>query len=138
MVSMELWIFSFDSYSSVILLIPWIMVEWSLPPKREPILSKDASVIFLDRYMAICLGFAISLLLLLDLIWSKVIPKCSQTTSMISCGVISFGLSGEMMFCNSSIATSMVICLCSKLEYASNLFKAPSSSRILDLILVAM
>ena len=92
---------SLESYSSANFLMPWIMVEWSLPPSKEPMESSGISVMVLQRYMAICLGLAISLLLFFEIIWSSEIWKCSETTSMISWGVISLGLSGVIIFWSS-------------------------------------
>ena len=65
--------------------MPWMIVEWSLPPKSWPITSSESEVMVLQRYMAICLGRAISLLLVFEIIWSTEMWKCSETTSMMSC-----------------------------------------------------
>ncbi len=89
---------------------------------------------FLQRYMAMCLGLVTSLLLLFEIIWSIEISKCSLTFSMMSCAVISFFLSGVMMFCSSFFARSSVMSVFSSLAMASSLFSAPSSSRMLDLM----
>ena len=121
-------VFSFELYSSVILLIPWIIVEWSRPPNKAPMEAKGVFVNVLHKYMAICLGLAMSLLLFLEIICSNEIWQCSDTASIISWGVISFGLSGVIIFCSSFIAISSVISVLTRLPNAKSLFNAPSSS----------
>ena len=92
----------------------------------------------LHRYMTICLVRARSAVLFLETMSSGFTPKCSETTLIISSGVISFCLSGEMMSFKASSASSKEGFTLFNLEKAIILLKAPSSSRMLDLMLVAI
>ena len=66
---------------------------------------------------------------------SLLTPKCSATTSKIREGVISFGLLGYITSFKASSARGSVKSTLFNLAKARILLKAPSSSRILDLIL---
>ena len=137
MVSIVFFNDSFLLISSFILLTPCNTVEWSLFPKDLPIFWSDKSVNVLQRYIDICLGITISEFLFEEHISSGLTWKCSPTIFKINWGVISFGLLGKIIFCNSLSAISNVILTFSRLENAISLFKAPSNSLILDFILVA-
>ena len=96
------------------------------------------SVIFLHRYMTIWRGRTISAFRFLPFSSVTGTLKCSETTSMISSGETARVSSGEIISFKASAAKGMSIGLFSRLERAISLFKDPSSSRILDLILLAM
>ena len=83
--------FSFISLD--ILLYPCITVEWSLFPKSAPICGKDIPAISLHRYIAICLGNAISFDLLLPAKSSLSMLKYLLTVSFIKSQDITFSFS---------------------------------------------
>ena len=127
--------FSFISFE--ILLYPCITVEWSLFPKSDPICGNDIPATSLHKYIAICLGNAISLDLLLPASSSLSILKYLATVSFIKSQEIIFSLS----YLNSFIifsANSIVIGLWVKDARATILLKTPSSSLIFESIFVAI
>ena len=127
--------FSFISFA--ILLYPCITVEWSLFPKAAPIWGKDIFATSLHRYIAICLGNAISLDLLLPARSSLSMLKYFATVSLIKSWEITFSLS----YLNSLImfsANSIVIGLCVNEALATISLKTPSNSLMLESILVAI
>ena len=90
----------FFKFSSVLISFaifsaPWIIVEWSRPPRRLPTLLKEYSVSSLQRYINICLGKTISDVLFFELMSAGSILKCSLTTLRINSGVIFFWASGD-------------------------------------------
>ena len=93
--------------------------------------------ISLHRYIAICLGKAISLERLLPDNSSLLILKYLATVSLIKSQEITFSLS----YLNSLIifsASSMVMGLCVKEALATTLLNTPSNSRMLESILLAI
>ena len=127
--------FSFISLD--ILLSPCITVEWSLFPKSAPICGKDIPATSLHRYIAICLGNAISFDLLLPDRSSLSILKYLLTVSFIKSQDITF----SFWYLNSFIifsANSIVIGVWVKDALATILLNTPSNSLIFESILVAI
>ena len=83
----------FSLTSFLILLYACITVEWSLPPKSIPICGKDMFAISLQRYIAICLGNAISFDLFSPDNSSLSMLKYFETVSFIKSHDITFSLS---------------------------------------------
>ena len=129
---------SFLPISLPILSAPWMIVVWSLPPKYLPIVWRGMVVMLRQRYITICLGYTTSLFLFWEEISRGVMPKWSDTTWIISYGVISLEAPGEIRSFKASSASSIVISFLSNLERATIFVRAPSNSLILDLMLVAI
>ena len=129
---------SFLSISAPIFSYPWIIVVWSLPPKYLPIACKGVSVMLRHRNITIWRGKTTSLFLFWEEISSGVMPKWSATTWIINSGVTSFVSFGEIRSLRASSASSIVISCLFNLERATIFVRAPSSSRMFDLTLVAI
>ena len=99
---------------------------------------RDSLVISPQRYMTIWRGNTSSLLRFWPMRSRGVMPKCSETTLIISCGVTSRAAFGEIRSFNASSASSRLISLLFSLLEATIFVRAPSSSRMLDFTLVAI
>ena len=124
--------------SSEILSAPWITVVWSRFPISLPIVARGTSAMVRQRYIAIWRGYTISLLRLCDVMSAGVIPKWSETVLMMSSGVTSLVSLGKMMSRRASSASAMLRSLCVNFANAVSLVSEPSSSRILDFMLLAI
>ena len=124
--------------SAAIFFVPWMIVVWSRPPRAFPMFCRDSLVISPQRYITICRGNTNSLLRFCPIKSRELIPKCSDTTFKMSCGVTSLMAFGEIKSFKASSASSIFISLLFNLLKATILVRAPSSSRILDFTLDAM
>ena len=124
---------SFDTLST-----PCFTVEWSLPPSKDPIIFRGVSVMERQRYMAIWRALVVFASRLALFKSATEIPKCSETVSMISSGVIFRFSSGEIRSFKASAASEILISSFFNLYSAISLLREPSSSRMLDLMLVAI
>ena len=117
---------------------PWIIVVWSFLFNIAAMFSREISSMLLQRYITSCLGRTYSAFLFLDVIISGVNPKWSATILIMREGVISFGLFGYITSFKASSAKGRVSSTLFNFAAAIILLNAPSSSRIFDLMLVAM